>query len=195
MTDTIALFDFDGTLTRKDSLGEFIKFAVGKPNYYAKLLLFSPIFVLYKTKLMDNSYAKKLLFKLYFNGVTKSYFTKVAREYGKTKIYDIIREEIYDKFLAHIENGDRVLIVSASMKCWLEPFATKHKVELLCTELKFKDAKFTGEFATKNCHGEEKLTRVQAYLNLDDYEKIYTYGDSSGDDAILAIADVEVKVK
>jgi phosphoserine phosphatase len=41
---TLALFDFDGTLTTKDSLEEFVKFAVGKPSYYFKLALFSPIF-------------------------------------------------------------------------------------------------------------------------------------------------------
>ncbi|MDQ7068619.1 MAG: HAD family hydrolase [Sulfurimonas sp.] len=107
----------------------------------------------------------------------------------------ILREDIYAKFLEHIKNGDRVVIVSASMRCWLEPFATKHKVELLCTELAFKDGKFTGHFATPNCHGEEKLRRVKAHLNLDNFQKIYTYGDSSGDDAILAIADVGVRVK
>ncbi|HIP19994.1 MAG TPA: haloacid dehalogenase-like hydrolase [Sulfurimonas sp.] len=192
---TLALFDFDGTLTTKDSLGEFIKFAVGKPTYYFKLAIFSPIFFLYKTKLMDNSYAKELLFRLYFHKINEDEFKRLAQKYGETKINDITREHIYEKFQEHIKNGDRVLIVSASLRSWLEPWANKHKVELLCTELAFKDGKFTGHFKTKNCHGQEKLRRVQAHLNLDDYDKIYTYGDSGGDDAILAIADVKVRVK
>ncbi|MEA2074091.1 MAG: HAD family hydrolase [Campylobacterota bacterium] len=190
----LALFDFDGTLTTKDSLGEFIKFAVGKPTYYFKLILFSPIFFLYKTKLMDNSYAKELLFRLYFNGIMEDEFRAVAKEYGETMINAILREDIYEKFLEHIRNGDKVLIVSASMRCWLLPFATKHDVELLSTELAFKEKSFTGHFATKNCHGEEKLRRVKAHLNLDDYEHITTYGDSSGDDAILRVADVKVRL-
>ncbi|MDF1884244.1 haloacid dehalogenase-like hydrolase [Sulfurimonas sp. SAG-AH-194-C21] len=192
---TLALFDFDGTLTTKDSLGEFIKFAVGKPTYYFKLALFSPIFFLYKTKLMDNSYAKELLFRLYFYKINEDEFKKKAQKYGETKINDILRQNIYEKFLQHIKNGDKVLLVSASMRCWLSPWAQKHKVELLCTELAFENKTFTGHFKTKNCHGEEKLTRVQAHLNLDDYDKIYTYGDSSGDDAILGVADVKVRVK
>jgi HAD superfamily hydrolase (TIGR01490 family) len=191
---TLALFDFDGTLTTKDSLGEFIKFAVGAPTYYLKLALFSPIFFLYKIKLMDNSYAKELLFRLYFYKINEDEFKAVAQKYGETKINDILRENIYEKFLEHIKNGDKVILVSASMRCWLSPWAQKHKVELLCTELAFKEKIFTGHFATINCHGKEKLRRVQEYINLDDYEKIYTYGDSSGDDAILAIADVKVKV-
>lgn len=144
---------------------------------------------------MDNSYAKELLFRLYFHKINEDEFKAVAQEYGETKINDIIREDIYEKFLQHIQDGDKVLIVSASIRSWLQPWADKHKVELLCTELAFKDKTFTGHFATINCHGKEKLRRVQAHLNLDDYEKIYTYGDSSGDDAILAIADVKVIVK
>lgn len=192
---TLVLFDFDGTLTTKDSLAEFIKFAVRRPTYYFKLALFSPIFFLYKTKLMDNSYAKELLFRLYFHKIDEESFKKKALEYGETKVYDILREDIYEKFLEHIESKHRVIIVSASMKCWLEPFATKHKVELLSTELAFKNGLFTGDFATKNCHGEEKLRRVKEHLNLDEFDKIYTYGDSSGDDSILAVADVKVKVK
>jgi len=192
---TLALFDFDGTLTTKDSLGEFIKFAVGKPTYYFKLVLFFPIFLLYKTKLMDNSYAKELLFRLYFYKINEDEFKAVAQKYGETEINDILRQNIYEKFLQHIKDGDKVLLVSASIKCWLSPWAQKHKVELLCTELAFEDKIFTGHFKTKNCHGEEKLTRVQAHLNLDNYDKIYTYGDSSGDNAILAVADVKIRVK
>lgn len=190
----LALFDFDGTLTTKDSLAEFIKFAVGKPTYYFKLALFSPIFFLYKAKLMDNSYAKELLFRLYFRGINEDKFRAIAQEYGETMINAILRENIYAKFLKHIKEGDRVLIVSASMRCWLLPFATKHNVELLSTELAFKEKKFTGDFATKNCHGEEKLRRVKAHLNLDEYKQITTYGDSSGDDAILRVANVKVKI-
>ena len=190
----LALFDFDGTLTTKDSLGEFIKFAVGKPTYYFKLALFSPIFFLYKTKLMDNSYAKELLFRLYFHNIDETKFRAVAKEYGETTINDILREEIYKKFLKHIEDGDRVLLVSASMRCWLEPWAIKHNVDLLCTKLAFKDGKFSGYFATKNCHGEEKLIRIKKHLNLSDYTEIYAYGDSSGDDAMLAIANIKIKI-
>jgi len=190
----LALFDFDGTLTTKDSLGEFIKFAVGTKIYYFKLLFFTPIFILYKIKLMDNSYAKELLFRLFFYGYNEEKFKKIAKEFSLTKLDAIRREDIYAKFLQHIDNNDRVVIVSASMRCWLEPWAQKHKVELLSTELQFSDAHFSGSFQTKNCHGKEKLKRVQQLLDLDNYDEIYVYGDSSGDDAILEIATQPFKV-
>ena len=190
----LALFDFDGTLTTKDSLEEFIIFGVGKPTYYLKLLLFSPIYVLYRLKLLHNSKAKEMLLSLYFKGVSESSLRETALNFSTTGITPMLRENIYEKFRQHIENGDRVVVVSASMKCWLKPWTDKEGVELLSTELEFKDGVFSGHFKTKNCYGIEKLNRVKELLNLDDYEEVYTYGDSSGDDYILAVADHKVKL-
>jgi phosphatidylglycerophosphatase C len=190
----LALFDFDGTLTTKDSLEEFIIYAVGKRHYYFKLLIFSPVYILYRLKLLHNSIAKEMLFRLYFNGMDEAEFKKLALEFSEVGLEPIIRENIYQKFLEHINNGDRVVLVSASMKCWLKPWSDKHSVELLSTELEFKDGKFSGHFKTKNCHGLEKLNRVKELLNLEDYEEIFTYGDSSGDDYILEIADHKTRV-
>lgn len=190
----LALFDFDGTLTTKDSLGEFVKFAVGSKTYYMKLLLFSPIFILYKMKIMDNAYAKELLFRLFFLGKSENSFKDVALRYSDEKLSTILNEDTYEKFLSHIENGDRVIVVSASMRCWLKPFASKHKVELLSTELEFINGKFTGKFSTKNCHGVEKVNRIKEHLRLDDYSEVYAYGDSSGDKQMLEIADFAYKI-
>ncbi len=190
----LALFDFDGTLTTKDSLGEFVKYAVGTNKYYLKLIIFSPVFILYKTKIMDNSYAKKLFLQLFFKGIEEVKFKKIALDYSNEKLDEILREDIYKKFLDHIKNGDKVLIVSASMRCWLLPFANKHNVDLLSTELEFVDGHFSGNFLTKNCHGREKEIRIKKHLNLADYEHIYAYGDSSGDKEMLQIADHKIKI-
>lgn len=190
----LALFDFDGTLTTKDSLEEFIIFAVGKRSYYFKLLFFSPVYLLYRLKLMDNSKAKEMLFRLYFKNIEESEFKEFATSFSKTQLDSIIRDSIYHKFSEHKEKGDRVIVVSASMKCWLEPWTQKESVELLSTELEFIDGYFSGYFKTPNCHGKEKLKRVEEIVDLSDYEKVYAYGDSSGDKEILAAADIALKI-
>lgn len=190
----LALFDFDGTLTTKDSLEEFIIFAVGKPRYFFKLFFFSPIYILYRLNLYDNSKAKEMLFRLYFKNISESRFKNLAQEFASKNITPILRETIYARFQEHKKNNDRIIVVSASMKCWLEPWTQKENVELLSTELEFVDGIFSGYFKTKNCHGEEKLRRVKEILNLNDFEKIYAYGDSSGDDAILEIADESIRI-
>jgi len=64
-------------------------------------------------------------------------------------------------------------------------------LELIGTMLEVVAGKLTEKFATKNCYGAEKLSRVRAEFPLDDYSFVYAYGDSAGDKGILDIADVK----
>ena len=191
----LALFDFDGTLTTKDTLDEFLRFSVGLKTYYIKLLLFSPIFILYKLKIIKNDIAKQKLISLFFKGFKEDKFKALAQEYSMKNIDLVIREDIYQRFQEHISNGDKVIVVSASLQCWLQPWCDKHGVQLLSTRLEFVEGHITGKFATKNCHGQEKVERLEQELDINDYESIYAYGDSSGDTQMLKIADYPTKVK
>ncbi|WP_321778208.1 HAD family hydrolase [Sulfurimonas sp.] len=191
----LALFDFDGTLSTKDSLGEFFKYAVGDTKYYLTLIKFSPFFILWQLKLMKNYRAKEILFKLFFNDVNEKNFKDLAQKFSLEELDKILRANVYERFKKHINDGDRVIIVSASMKCWLDAWCKKENVELISTELLFENDKFSGEFATKNCHGIEKFNRINEHLNITDYDSIYAYGDSSGDTQMLEMADYKYLIK
>ena len=186
---TLALFDFDGTLTTKDSLGEFIKYVVGEKKYFFTLIKFSPYFILWQLKIIKNYTAKEIMFRMFFKDFDEKRFRDLANKFSLEKIDEILRENTYAKFRKHIEDEHRVIVVSASMKCWLEPWCKKEGVELLSTELLFENQKYSGKFSTKNCHGVEKLNRIKEHLSLDDYDTIYAYGDSSGDTQMLSIAE------
>jgi HAD superfamily hydrolase (TIGR01490 family) len=185
----LALFDFDGTLTKKDSLNEFLKYSVSKKKYLLNMFKFIPYFLLWQLKLMHNSTSKQHLFRIFFKGIDKQEFQSLAKEYSLTKIDSILREDRFEILKKHKKDGDRVIIVSASMQSWLQPWCDKNNIELLSTQLEFKDSKATGRFLTKNCHGVEKENRVKELLDLTDYETIYAYGDSSGDTQMLALAN------
>ena len=60
MKKIIAFFDFDGTITTKDSLLEFIRFYHGDIKTILGILILSPILVLYKMKIIPNYKAKEL---------------------------------------------------------------------------------------------------------------------------------------
>ncbi|MCK9454064.1 HAD family hydrolase [Sulfurimonas sp.] len=184
----LALFDFDGTLTTKDSLDEFLKYSVGKKEYFIKMFKFLPYLVLWQTKIMSNSAAKEHLFRIFFKGVSEELFKKRARDFSHEKLDLIINQERLNILREHQSNGDRVVIVSASMQCWLQPWCDKNNIELLSTRLEFKEGEFTGRFLTKNCHGKEKESRIKEFLKVEDYKVVYAYGDSSGDKEMLELA-------
>jgi len=191
----LALFDFDGTLTTKDSLGEFLKFCVGKRKYYLKLILFAPIFILYKLKFMRNDKAKEILFCIFFKDKSQQYFQTLAENFVHYELQNIINPTTYAILQKHKKDGNKIVLVSASMKCWLEPWCKKENIDLLCTELDFQNERFTCRFKTKNCHGKEKVNRIKQHLDLSKFSEIYAYGDSNGDTQMLQLADFAFMVK
>ena len=185
----LALFDFDGTLTSKDSLPGFIKYAVGKPTYYFGLFLLSPVLFSYLIGIIGNDVAKQKLMGRYFKGWSFERYKQISKNYSHSEIDRIIRLQAIEKLNWHQQQGDRVIVVSASMEDWLKPWCDSKGVELLATRLLSDNGIISGEFATPNCHGEEKVNRILALLNPSDYDRVFAYGDSSGDTEMLAIAD------
>jgi HAD superfamily hydrolase (TIGR01490 family) len=185
----LALFDFDGTITNRDSLEEFIIFARGAPRYYAGLFYLTPMLLLYKLKIIPNYRSKEIFLRHYFNHFSQSDLERLGREYSLTQIDKIVRPEALKAIQEHQKRGDAVVIVSASMKCWLAPWCEKNKITLISTELEFKEGIFTGHFKTKNCYGKEKASRVKVLYDLSLFESIYAYGDSAGDKELLQLAE------
>jgi HAD superfamily hydrolase (TIGR01490 family) len=189
----LALFDFDGTLSFKDSLGEFLKHASSKNSYFLKMARFFPYFTLWQLRVISNSRAKEHLFEIFFKGMDEEAFKQKAEEFSLQKLDTIINKERVQILREHQAKGDRVVIVSASMECWLAPWCKREGIELLSTRLEFTKGAFSGSFATKNCHGAEKARRIKEHLDIKQYKTIYAYGDSSGDKEMLLLAHRSVK--
>ncbi|MGJ0318665.1 HAD-IB family hydrolase [Aliarcobacter cryaerophilus] len=184
----LSLFDFDGTITKDDSLLKFIRFVVGDTKFIIGLIALSPTLTLYKLKLIPNYKAKQKMLSYFFKGCSEEYFRKVANEYSLNHIDKILRQKAMEKIQWHKEQGHKVVVVSASIDCWLRPWCEKNGLELLATKLEIKDDIVTGKLLSKNCYGVEKVNRIKELYNLEKYDYIYAYGDSSGDKQMLEIA-------
>ncbi|MBD3768300.1 MAG: HAD family hydrolase, partial [Gammaproteobacteria bacterium] len=181
MANALALFDFDGTLTAKDSLGDFILFAFGKPKTVIGGVLLSPTLAGYALGLMDNSKAKQQVLKYFFGGMSVEKMNELGQRYAKERLPKILRLAGLEKLKWHQQQGHQIVIVSASTKYWLKPWVDSMGFDLLATQLEVKEHKLTGCYAGENCHGEEKVRRIQAAYDLTQYDEIYAYGDTSGD--------------
>lgn len=189
MSRKIAFFDFDGTITTDDSLLKFIRFVVGDKRFLAGLLFLSPMLVLYKLKLIPNYKAKQNLLSWYFKGIKKEDFFEVAKKYSLTHIDKIVRPKAMERINWHKKQGHKIVIVSASIDCWLRPWCEKNNLELIATKLNLAENVITGKFLTKNCFGQEKVNRINEMYNLKDFDYVFAYGDSSGDKEMLDIAN------
>lgn len=185
-------FDFDGTLTTKDTLLEFIKFAKGRRALYLTLVLYFPLLVLMKLRLYSNYRAKEKVFSHLFRGMSIKEFDSHCSFFMALNCRRLLRPKavdyIYDKVLA--DDDAAMVVVSASIENWVVPFFDgMEKISVIGTVPEVKDGFLTGRFSTANCYGEEKVRRLlELYPDRDDYQLI-AFGDSRGDRELLAIAN------
>lgn len=196
MKRNIAAFDFDGTLTTRDSFLTFIKWACGPVSYYTGFLSSAPQLILMLLHLYPNWKAKERIFAHFFKGWQYSWFRALGEEFAS--VLDTMRNEAtIQRLQEHVERGHTVYIVSASMPEWIAPWCSKLGVNhVLATEVEVDDnGRLTGRFKTPNCYGQEKVNRLlQAEPHREDY-LLTAYGDSRGDRELLALADEGINVK
>ncbi len=190
MKRTIAAFDFDGTLTSKDSFPAFIRFATGTTRFLAGFALFSPVLALMKLRLYSGGKAKEQVFSHFFKGMEYERFRTLGNAFA-TEVETMRNEPVINRLKGHIASGDTVYVISASIREWVEPWCQRQGVTAVLTTEVQVDAtgKLTGRFKTRNCNGQEKVRRLlQVEPARADY-RLVAYGDSKGDRPLLELAD------
>ena len=182
------LFDFDGTLTYKDTMFLYLKF-YNSMKFYVQFVKHIPLFVLLKWKLADAEKVKKSFISSILKGESRTKIEKKSQSF-----FEKYQDEIFRvNALEFINNIDRTqtesYIVSASLDIWVKPFAEKLEMKLLSTRAEFKNDIFTGNFIGKNCNGPEKVKRIIETVNERKFDKIIAFGDTSGDREMLSWAD------
>ncbi len=188
MDKIIVFFDFDGTITSKDTMIEFLKFYRGKFRFYVGLFLLLPVIFLYLLKIISNEKAKELVLSFFLEGDSKDDFESISRMFSLEIIPKIVKKEAIERIRWHKQNGHKVVVVSASIENWIKPWCDENNLELIATRVEIKDGRLTGRLLTRNCYGEEKVRRIKEIYNLDDYNEVYVYGDSKGDIPMLNLA-------
>lgn len=187
----IYAFDFDGTLTTKDTLPEFIRFAKGSGQMFCGFLLFSPLLLLMKLHLYPNWKAKQQVFSYFFKGMNIDDFNALCTHFAEQNKH-LLRPAGIEKVRQAIEEEQAtVLIISASIDNWVRSLFDEidKKIQVLGTQIEIKGGCLTGRFTTKNCYGQEKVNRLTAlYPHREAYELI-AFGDSRGDKELLDFAD------
>src|SRR5574344_699705 len=189
----IYCLEFDGTITKKDTLLEFISFAKGKFGLLGGFMLYSPWLILMRLHLYPNYRIKQRIFSFYFKGARLETFNRLCHNFAVHRS-DLIRPQAKEYIEKAVLQGHRVWVVSASIDNWVVPFFSEMDkdglIQVLGTQIEVKEGMITGRFLTKNCYGPEKVNRIKNVLKAprNQYE-IIAFGDSRGDKEMLAYAN------
>ncbi|MCB1136764.1 MAG: HAD family hydrolase [Chlamydiia bacterium] len=187
----VAAFDFDGTITYRDSLFPFLLFAKSKFGFIRCILPCIPALLLYVLGLARRQGVKETILQHFFGGTKIWDLKKLGEEYAKRKLPLLVRPEALDRIRWHQEQRHRCVLVSASVDVYLEPWAKMMGFDdLLCSRLQVtRSGEITGRLQGFNCRGPEKTARLDELMGPRDQYCLYAYGDSAGDHELLTYAD------
>ena len=186
----LVLMDFDGTITKKDTFTEFIRFNESFFSFHLRLLLFLPLIIAFKLRIIPNWRAKETVFSWFFKGENEKMLLKKGENFANEILPKLIRKKAITELEKHKNANAKIVVVTASFPIWIKPWCNQLNIDLIATHYEVIDNEITGKIKGKNCYGKEKVERVKEVFDLNKFDKIYAYGDSKGDIEMLNIADV-----
>ena len=191
----VAAFDVDGTLTTRDCVTPFLRRAGG--GRLARALLGHPRALLGALARRDRDSLKELACAS-LAGLDGEALDRLGERFAHEVAESRLRADTTARLRRHRELGHTVVLASASLDPYLVPLGRLLEVDgVVCTVLeRGADGRLTGRLVGENCRGPEKERRLRAWLasaGLEDAE-VWAYGDSAGDDEMLAAADRAVRV-
>jgi phosphatidylglycerophosphatase C len=177
----IAIFDFDGTIIKKDSFIEFIRFTHGSVKLYYCYIYYSLYVILYFLKLYPNNKLKELFFGFFYKGLGEEKLNKLGVEFSTQKIDSFCYEDARRVLQWHKDKSHDILILTASSDIWIGEWCRRNGFNLIDTKFEVRNGVYTGKIDGINCYGKEKVKRIENLIKDYDFSQTYGYGDSKAD--------------
>jgi phosphatidylglycerophosphatase C len=185
----LALFDFDGTITSGDSWTPFMGLATGPVRKALGYTVLLPVGAGYYAGLVAGRTARPLYTHVAFRGVEAERVRDIGARYAANVLPLMVQPRAVEQIAWHKANGDTVVVVSAALGLYVQPWCESVGIDCIATELEERHGRFTGRIRGGECTGPEKAVRVRRRYDLTRFGEIYAYGDTEEDRELLALAD------
>ena len=188
MNRSIVAFDFDGTLTIRDSYLDFLHWRAGPLGRAIGWVRLGPATVAYLVD-RDRQRIKEAATRVFLGGAPFADVGKDAERYRDAAWSRLMRPDALDRWRRWKDAGAMMVIVTASPEVEIAPFARTLGADLLIGTRLALDAagRVNGRFNGLNCRGAEKVRRLREVFGPD-LRLTAAYGDSDGDYEMLDLA-------
>lgn len=185
----IVAFDFDGTLSIRDSYTTFLRWRVGDAVWMATMVQLIPAMLRYLVD-RDRGAIKAASVDLFLKGMKREKIEAEAERFAGSVFERFMRPDALVKWEEWGKKGVHRVIVTASPETTIAPFARRLNADnLIGTQFEFDaEDRLTGRFVTPNCRREEKVRRIKEVYG-ENVRILAAYGDTSGDEQMIAAAD------
>lgn len=187
-TPGVAAFDFDGTLSVRDTMVPFLARSCGWHRVALAAAAALP-------RARDRDALKVAMIGRLFEGWPCDRLDAHGKDYAAT-LPAVLRPQMVERVRWHQSEDHAVVLVSAGLGVYLRPLADHLGLDdVLAVEL-LADATgcHTGAVdGAVNNRGAQKVARLRSWIDLrfgpGTEVELWAYGDSSGDEELLAAAD------
>ena len=186
----LVAFDFDGTLSFRDSFNAFLAWRSGPARLMLGLIALLPSLTVYLFD-RDRGRLKAAAVRVFLGGLQKAELDAACDAFAHSSLgRRLIRPDAEQRWRHWRERGAELVIVTASPEAVVAPFARRLGADrLIATQLGYgADDRLDGTLASRNCRGPEKVARLEAEYG-DGVRLAAAYGDSAGDRELLELAD------
>ena len=184
----LALFDLDNTILAGDSDYNWSRFLIqeGYLDGAIHAEKNEKFYADYKAGTLDIYAFVEFQFKPLARN-PRSVLNQLLKKYVEEVIKPMITEKAYDLVRKHHEEGDLLIVITATNSFITKPIAALFGIEnLIGTDPEEKEGEFTGKVSGLPSFKEGKVTRLEAWLknknlSLADFKKSYFYSDSHND--------------
>lgn len=191
----LAIFDLDGTLTRRDTLLPYLtSFLAPRPARWARLFSVFGALASFAIGKLDRDRCKERIICVCLGSATRDELAAHTERF----VTRVLARGMSSRALAVLESHRaaraRLVLLSASPDVYVRALATRLGFdECLCTELRWGSERLIGTFTTENRRGAEKA-RLVRLMRAEGRGTIAAYANSSSDLEHLELVDFPLLV-
>lgn len=185
----VYIFDFDGTITTKDTFALFLRYFAGTGRWFFNIIRLMPVFISYILGFISRDRVKIHVIRLFFKNAPTEKVEIRAAEFARDVISGLIRPDALKALKKRQNDPNTLYICSASISPYLRHWGKAHGIKnIMATELQSHNGVCTGEISGWNIWGPGKLRRISAEFMGQNVHIKEAYGDSRGDLEMLNAA-------
>jgi phosphatidylglycerophosphatase C len=192
----LAVFDLDGTITRHDTLAQYVfGFLWRHPWRLLGLPLVLPAVIRYALKLADRGALKSAFIRYTLGGCSRAQLEHWNAIFVPALLRKGVFEDALQRIAAHAAAGDRLVMLSATVDIYVPAIAKALGfAESVSTGVRWNGDRLHGALTTPNRRGVEKVHCFEALKKAHPGLSTAAYGNAGSDLPHLRLADRGVLV-
>ncbi len=192
---SLVIFDFDSTITKKDTFRHFAVYVAQQQKSYFSLILFYVALIMYRARLINDKSLKEFFLKIFFKGMKELEANNISTSFFKDRLPSMIDQEVLSTLQKHVSSEDKVFIASANYDFFLYPLIQEWNLKgIISTTTEKINGKITGNIVGNTCKGKDKVRQIKEHFKIDSIEHVIAYADEE-DSCLLASVGKGIKIE